>query len=284
MAKRKRRPKEQFELDIVIPVYGRPDLLQKCLQSIDDTIGDIKARIIVVDDQGPEQEELTEVYQSLNGTSRLIRNPQNSGFPKTVNTGVAAGNAPLILLLNTDIELLPGCLQEMIGTFDDPETGVVGPKLLFLPDSNDPHRPAGKVQHAGLAIRQTGQVVHANIGWSEDHPKVNYTREMSAVTGACFMTRRSVWREVLKLYQQSGDLTTGAMNEVYSPGTYEDVEYCFAARTLDYKVIYQPAARAYHFTNASVLKYNVGYPTGRNEMIFRARCGQMLIWDEWRYL
>ena len=107
---------------------------------------------------------------------------------------------------------------------------------------------------------------------------------MQAVTGACLMTKREVWRKVIKIYQESGDKTGGALNEVYGRGTYEDVELCFVARSLGYKVIYQPLAAGTHFVGGSSAMQKEGFPLGRNEMIFRARCGGLLAWDEWRWL
>lgn len=284
MAKRKqRKAKENYDLDIVIPVYGRPDLLRKCLNSIEATRGDIKAKILLIDDKGPDQKELGAIYHTLNGASRVSHNKQNLGFPKTVNNGIALGNAPLVLILNTDIELEPDCLQTMMAEFEDKQVGVVGPKLLFPLNSGDPQRPAGKVQHAGLAINFNGQVIHSNIGWSADHPKVNERRILQAVTGACLMTRRKVCREVVQIYRKGGDPNGGVFNEVYSPGTFEDVEFCFAARSIGHQVIYTPKAVAYHHVGASVQQGNGSYPIQRNEMIFKARCGNMLAWDEWRF-
>lgn len=282
MAKRKRKRKI-VDLDIVIPVYGRPDLLEKCLQSVDDTKGDIKINTIIVDDCGPEQDELSKIYKSLNGQSRVLKNKQNMGFPFTINRGLLSGNAPLILILNSDIELKPECLEIMMSEFDNEDIGVVGPKLLF-PDSNDPSRPYGKVQHAGLAVNIKGQIIHANIGWSSDNPKVNERRSLQAVTGACLMTRRSVCKKIYSIYQTTKDPTSGPFNEVYSPGTYEDVEFCFAARSEGFEVVYTPKAEAYHWVGASVKQNQRGYPLQRNEMIFRARCGKLMLWDEWRYL
>jgi len=283
MARRRGKKRQIADLDIVIPVYGRPDLLKKCLQSVEDTKGDIKISTIIADDCGPEQDELLAIYKSLNGQSRVLKNKENKGFPFTVNRGLSSGNAPLILILNSDIELLPGALQEMMSEFDNEKVGIVGPKLLF-PDTSDPTRPYGKVQHAGLAVNIRGQIVHANIGWSSDNPKVNERRSLQAVTGACLMTRRLVCKKIYSLYQTTKDPTSGPFNEVYSPGTYEDVEFCFAARSEGFEVIYNPKAQAYHYVGASVKQNQQGYPLQRNEMIFRARCGRLILWDEWRYL
>ena len=283
MAKRKRKPKNQYQLDIVIPVYGRPDLLQKCLDSIEATKGDIKAQIILVDDQGPNQDELDKIYQSLNGHSRLVRNSENQGFARTVNAGIRRSSAPLVLILNTDIELQSGCLQAMIAEFDNPVIGAVGPKLLFPNDSQDLQRPANLVQHAGLSVDFNGDILHANIAWPADHPKVNQRRNMQAVTGACLMARREALKRVLEGYRNGGDPTKGPVNEVYGRGTYEDVELCFAIRAADYEVVYTPFAVAYHEVGASVLQDDGGYPLQRNALIFNARVGQLLIPDDWRY-
>lgn len=274
MAKRKRK---QFDLDIVIPVYGNPELLQKCLDSLE--AGNLRTRLILVDDQGPDQDKLDEVYQSLNGTSRLVRHNENKGFAKTVNDGIKVGLAPLVLILNTDVELEPGAIQVMASVFEDKEVGIVGPKLLFPLDSTDPTRPAGKIQHAGLGINFKAQVVHLNISWSSDNPKVNERRELQAVGGACVMFRRKVFKDVLDFYRKGGDPTDGPFNEVYGQGTYEDVEICLVAREQGWKVIYTPDAVGYHHVGAS----EVTFPLGRNEHIFKARCGAVIAWDEWRY-
>ena len=275
MAKRRQKLTPEYDLDIVIPVYGQADLLSKCLASID-----VKARVILVDDCGPEQDKLKEVYSGLNGNSTLIRQPQNSGFARTVNTGVNRGNSPLVLLLNSDIELKPGAIQAMIDEFNNPEVGIVGPKLIF---GDHRWQQYGKIQHAGMAVNWFGQFIHVNIGWSPEHHKVNQRREMQAVTGACLMIRRKIWKDILAQYKGFGDPTTGALNEIYTKGCYEDIELCFAARGLGYKVIYQPKAEALHYVGASVTGAGEAYPIQRNELIFRARCGHLLQFDEYRW-
>lgn len=285
---RKADVKPEYDLDIVIPVYGQAELLARCLASIEATKGDIKARVIVVDDCGPDREKLNDVYLSFNGhsilkcdDSILIYNHKNMGFSYTVNTGVNRGNAPLILILNSDIELQPDCLQQMVREFQNSKVGIVGPKLIF---ADNRWQNYGKVQHAGLAVNWFGQFVHVNLGWSPEHPKVNKRREMQAVTGACLMISRQAWRGIHANYRSFDDPTTGALNEIYSKGQYEDVELCFAARALDLAVVYQPKATALHYVGASVTGAGEGFPTARNENIFKARCGHLLVFDEWRFL
>jgi GT2 family glycosyltransferase len=95
---------------------------------------------------------------------------------------------------------------------------------------------------------------------------------MSAVTGACFITRRSLWKEI------------GGFFEGYGKGTFEDMEYCFAVRRRGAKVIYTPLAVGYHLVNGSRLNgAGEGFALSDNEQLFRMRNRDLLNWDEWRF-
>ncbi len=301
MAKRKRRTSHQtpqqlpVDLDIVIPVHGRPDLLQKCLTALSLAAFDVNYRLFIVDDASPNQDEMKPVYNSLNGASKVVKNSQNVGFPATANRGAAMGSAKSILFLNSDVEIKGGAIRKMLdmlwspnspegvlGPEPDAPVGIVAPKLLFA-DGYGETRPAGKVQHAGMAFNSMGKPIHVNIGWSADHPKVNIQRSMQCVTGACLMIRREAWNAVTQSYKSSGDPTLGGFNEIYGLGTFEDIELCLAVRAHGYKVVYEPAAVGTHHVGASSDMQGKGYPLQRNESIFKARCGHLVIWDEWLY-
>lgn len=284
------------ELDIVIPVYGRPDLLGPCLAAVEANTLAIDYQLILVDDKSPEPETLEPIYNSLNGNTRLIRHTANMGFPATCNDGAAQGNAPAILFLNTDVVLRPGAIAAMLKTLwadaqsvppamiapHTGQVGVVGPMLLF--PEGTPYGPPGKIQHAGMDFNLSGQPIHVNIGWSADNPKVTMQRSMQAVTGACLLTRRETWQKVTHAYRQAGDPSHGGFNLVYGRGTFEDVEYCFAARSHGYRVVYEPTAVGTHHVGASSVARNEAMPLSRNASIFRARCGHLILWCEWMWM
>lgn len=269
--------------------------MRQCLQAVELNTLAIDHNLILVDDKSPNPAEMEPIYSSLNGTARLIKHEQNAGFPATCNDGAAQGNSPAILFLNTDIILQPGAIQAMLDTLWSDELapsmiaphegpcGVVGPMLLFPEDSTDAIRPAGKIQHAGMDFNLSGQPIHVNIGWSRDNPKVTMQRGVQAVTGACLMTRRETWNSVTKAYQMAGDPSGGGFNLVYGRGTYEDLEFCFAARSNNYRVIYEPKAVAYHMVGGSSAMQNESFDLQRNASIFKARCGHLMLWGEWLY-
>lgn len=297
MAKRKRQSERNHELDIIIPVYGRPDLLRECLQAIPLAGFDVDYKLIVVDDKSPAQAAMDLIYNTvdlMNG-ARLLKNEVNKGFPATANRGAGLGNSPAILFLNSDVILKPKAIRTMLdtlwgdhipqGALDHPEKmkiGIVAPKLVFPEGGHNPSRPGGKIQHAGIAFNGSGKPFHVLIGWSAEHPKANLPRSMQAVSGACMMIRRETWSAIWRNYQSSGDPSGGGgFNEIYGIGTYEDIETCFSARGLGWRVVYEPAAVGVHHVGASIGQQSGGYPLGRNEAIFKARCGHLIIWDEW---
>ena len=276
MAKRKRKqnrtPPIIADLDIVIPVYGRFDMLERCLASIPEATKS-SYKITIYDDNSPDKEEADAFYKQFvtDRMVKVIRGKKSKGFPGACNTGVSAGHAPLVFLLNSDVVLSKGSLDIMIEDMKDQSIGVVGMKLLFPDDSIDAIRPAGKIQHVGLFTNVFGDIVHSFIGWSPDNPRPNAIHEAYAVTGAALLTRRALWRKV-------GGLFTG-----YGRGTYEDVEYCLTIRALGYKIIVEIDAVATHYVGASASQ-NAPFNLRANKNIFMSRWARTLKYTDWEIL
>jgi GT2 family glycosyltransferase len=275
-------------IDILMPVFGEFTMAAQSINRVPiaaASLGEDRIRIIIIDNGTPvwisndskrelsPKEQAKPVLEALRSQDQFIRLEKNVGYPGAINFAASKGKSPLILILTPDVFLEPGCIEEMVREMDDPMTGIASPKLLFPTDRESPRGPAGTVQHAGLAFNIRGNPFHIFIGWSPDHPKVNVRREMSAVTGACFMTRRALFEDI------------GGFDEKYGAGTFEDVDYCFAVRSRNLNVIYQPKAVAFHLVGGSMLEgaNRHGFNLPVNETRFRGRWAEMLAWDEWRY-
>ena len=288
MAKRKKvrsnQPKTQrisigssnAQLDILIPVYQRFDLLKQCLMALPDACGDINYRVVLFDNGSPK-EEADEFYSQDFGEQniKVIRNKDNVGFPRACNIAFNHGYAPLVFFLNDDVILDPNSVPLLVKEFDDPKIGIVGMKLVFpeytdLPQDQH-NRPAGKVQHIGLETSVNADFVHLYLGWNPDHPKVNKRRDCYAVTGAAMMIRRPLFIRAGKFY------------EGYGRGTWEDVDLCMVVRSMGYNIIVVPEAKGIHHTEATATTYNLGYDLQGNKQIFLSRWKNNLDWSEWLY-
>jgi len=278
-------------LDICIPVFGEFGMLHRAIQSVMQAANRIDGeyRIIVVDNgtpawvagtpDDPSREvspaELSEpIRQLLRPQDRFIRLEQNAGYPGAINEAVSHGTSPLILCSSSDVFLEPDTISVMLREIQsDPLIGVVAPLLMF-PKDESPHGPPGGVQSAGMAFDIKGNPIHIFIGWTPDNPRVCKRREMQAVTGACFMTKRQVWTQV------------GGMAQIYGAGTFEDMEFCFSARSLGYKIVFQPEAKAYHYVGGSIRQGagKQGFALTTNATIFKGRWATALEWDIYKYL
>ena len=263
----------RMKLDIVICVYGRFDLLTKCLDAIPMAASGVSYNIVLVDNASPDRMEANTFYQSLDKSITVIRNRDNFGFPAACNVGAKRKQSPLIFMLNSDVILYPEAISKLVSDFDDPKVGVAGMKLLFPDDPaglNTNIRPAGKIQHIGMETNIRGEFIHVFVGWDADHPRANKVRETYAVTGAALMTRRSLWNRI------------GGFREDYGRGTWEDVDYCLSVRDAgEYTVIVDPTAVGIHYTGATAEKYQIGYPMDFNKLIFLQKWANRINYTEY---
>lgn len=87
---------------VLIPVYDGRDETLACIASVRDTVP-TDTRILVVDDASPDpslSEDLVALERS--GAITLLRNPENLGFPRTVNRGLAELRGCDVVLVNAD--------------------------------------------------------------------------------------------------------------------------------------------------------------------------------------
>jgi GT2 family glycosyltransferase len=270
---RKRRRYVKSDVDIIIPVYNRFDLLEDCLHALPGAIGDIPYKVYIFDN-GSKPEDADKYYSNLDSPITVIRSTQNVGFPKACNEAAKRGKSDLIFLLNDDIVLFPNSLKILIEDIkSDPKIGVLGMKLMFPSDHHDdPIRPEGKIQHVGMFTNIRADFVHTFVGWSADNPKPNAVRDAYAVTGAAFLTRRKIW------------LRIGGLFEGYGMGTFEDVDFCMSAREMGYKICVNTKAEGTHFTGATAQSENIPYNMLGNKMVFMSRWQGKLAYTDWKVL
>jgi len=247
-------------------------MLINCLKSIPDAAGDIIYNIIIVDN-GSKAEEI-KAYREFGKAQfgdklHIIEMHRNTGFPHACNRGASFGYSPLLFFLNDDVILYPNSIDKLVRYMDEPKTGAVGMKLIFPKDSNDPRRPAGKVQHVGMSTNIKGDFIHNFVGWSPDNPRVLAVKESYAITGAAMMTRKILFKQV------------HGFDEQFGMGTYEDVNLCLMLRDLGYNIRVAQDAIGEHFVGATALDKQIQYPLHQNRELLLAKRGGKLLYTEW---
>jgi O-antigen biosynthesis protein len=215
-------------VSILIPSKDQPRLLERCVDSL--LAGAYPSQEIVLVDTGSVTAESRAVNTRLASRPgvRLLHWDQPFNYAAVNNFAVRHAHGEVLTFLNDDTEVItPDWLERMLEHALRPNVGAAGAKLLY---SN------GTLQHAGIVLGLKNKICghllqHAPDAASERLLVV--ARNVSAVTGACLMMRRSVFDEV------------GGFEEQFA-GDFNDVDLCLKVRQRGYQVIWTPHARLYH--------------------------------------
>lgn len=97
---------------IAVPVFGQLELTRRCLQSIDDRTV-VSVPLLIIDDAGTPALPEDLVAETVRSGRRyqLIRHSRNAGFVETVNEAFDIAGSRDVVLVNSDVTVLPGWLE-----------------------------------------------------------------------------------------------------------------------------------------------------------------------------
>lgn len=222
-------------VSILIPTRNRADLLRPCLDSLKRTLGEVAHEILVIDNDSREPETLSLFEEIAAEGVRIAHVSGPFNFARAVNAGASVASGEFLLLLNNDVEALrEGWLTEMLSRLAEPDVGAVGAKLVF---------PEGGIQHGGVVLGPNLAAAHAFDERPDDDPgygeMLRVAHETSAVTAACLLTRRKLFRAL------------GGFDGTRFPVLFNDVDYCLRLRASGRRVVMAPQARLIHRAGAS---------------------------------
>lgn len=126
-----------IQLSIIIINYNTYELTCACLKSIYAFTKNINFEIILVDNASSECDPT--IFSTTFPELKIISLPQNIGFAKGNNAGIAQAVGNTILLLNSDTEIVDDILSTSYHKLASADTiGVLSIQLRY---------PDGKIQH-----------------------------------------------------------------------------------------------------------------------------------------
>jgi GT2 family glycosyltransferase len=210
--------------------------LKPCVDSILQKTTWPDYEILILDNQSRCQDALVYMEKiAADARVRVVTYDHPFNFSAINNFAVEHADGELVCLLNNDTEVISAdWLEEMASRLLQPGVGAVGARLYFSD---------GRVQHAGDAIGPGGCANHLHGVIEADDPgymnRAVLPQELSAVTAACLLTYRALYREL------------GGLDEQNLAVAFNDVDFCLRVREAGYRVVYTPYAELYHYESVS---------------------------------
>ncbi len=225
------------KISILIPNKDHVDDLRRCVESIKARSTYDNYEIIIIENNS-EEKATFDYYKTLEGQEKItvVTYKGEFNYSKINNFGAGYATGKYLLLLNNDTQVITmNWLENMLMYAQRDDVGAVGAKLYYGDRT---------IQHAGVVV---GLGAHRTAGHT--HYKINYdnlgymgklcyAQNVSAVTGACLMVKKSLYDKL------------GGLDEEFKVAL-NDVDFCLRLLEKGYLNVFTPFAELYHFESAS---------------------------------
>lgn len=227
------------KFSIVIPVCNNAEYTRECLKSIQDNSYDHE--VIIVDNGSKDKQPRGDIY---------IRNENNLGFPKAVNQGIKKATGEIIILLNNDTLVSPGWLNnfsvhlqnyDLVGPCSNSISGLQCVQVGDIEDNSDFYHKANLFHQ-----ENEGQSV-----------------ALHRLVFFCVAIKREVINKI------------GYLDEIFSPGNFEDDDYCLRAVQAGFRCGMANDILIWHFGSVTHKSENIKHQQliDKNQKIFEKKWG-----------
>lgn len=202
-----------MKTSIIMLCHNQLHLTIDCIESL-TRFTDGEYELILVNNGSSDQTaQYLQKLELWRDNVRLVFNDGNLGFPRGVNMGLRMATGDYIVLINNDVIVTPEWDTRLRAHLDDPTVGIVCAATDFC--GNEAMVP-------GCDYRSLVEMLVFADGYTKDHAGVY--EELPMVGFYCVMFRREILERV------------GLLDERFTPGYFEDDDYCVRVRREGYTV------------------------------------------------
>ncbi|MBS1722987.1 MAG: glycosyltransferase [Armatimonadetes bacterium] len=216
-------------VSVCIPLFGGEDDIAACLASLEHC-RPLLHEVIVVDNASPDGAK--EVVRGFPWV-RLIENDSNRGFAAASNQGLAASSGEVVLFLNSDTFVpssgLRALIEDLLGSGTIAAAGPMSNNVGHFQQLDATYTTLERVELFAEELSRSGKE----------------PIEKDMLVGFCLAVKRSALDE------------TGAFDERFGLGMYEDTDLCYRMRRAGYKLVVSQRAFVHHKGSASISRANL---------------------------
>jgi GT2 family glycosyltransferase len=225
---------------VAVVSWNTRELLDRCLRSLEADVQGGLAQVWVVDNGSSDGSP--QMVRELHPWANLVAHTENLGYGQAANLVAQRTSSEWIAVSNSDVELEPGALEQLVTAgVTDPAAGVLAPRLLL---------PTGETQHLVWAFPTVRATLAQNLGplvlggrladqlalrgaWDPDRP-----RRVPWAIGAFLLIRRKAWEEI------------GGFDPTFWMSA-EDLDLGWRMHEAGWFTRYEPAAVVHHAESAA---------------------------------
>lgn len=216
---------------VVILNWNTADYLRRFLPPLLQSCEGLDAGVVVADSASTD--DSLQVLGKEFPQVRVVPLDANYGFTGGYNRALARIEAEYYVLINSDIEVPQGWLQPLVSWMDShPECGACAPKLHSWQNREYfeyAGAAGGWIDRFGYPFCR-GRVLKR---LEKDEGQYDSPCDVMWVSGACLMTRSSLWKEM------------GGLDDRFF-AHMEEIDYCWRLNLRGFKVTTVPQSVVYH--------------------------------------
>lgn len=240
-----------MKTSIIIVCFDQLEFTQQCIESVQAFTPE-EHEVIFVDNgstDGTHEWILEQLQKNPNYTG--IRNERNMGFPIACNQGIRAATGDYIVLLNNDAVVSKEWLRGLIDCAESsPDIGIVGPRSNFV---SGPQLVTDVSEGYDTLFKY--QLFAENFRKSFRGAYYPYWR----IVLFCALIKRNVINKI------------GVLDELFSPGSFEDDDFCLRACLAGFRNVICSDVFVHHHGSQSMRGINYKELLETNQRKFDAK-------------
>ena len=246
--------------DVVMPVNNNLHQLRPCLESLEKSLPK-NSKLFIIDDFSDSyvSKEIELICKEFSVDTVYFRNKKNIGYLKSCNHGITLGNNPFVVLVNSDTLVFKESFKILKDTFDRfPDVGIINPVSNWANWTRIPFPD-------GFNINELNDYI-SNFTSSELVADINNA-------SGFFMAVR---RELFDKY--------GLFDEIYSPGYYEETDFCMRILEQGHRVVVHKGLFIFHQGWGSFGEESRNFLMNKNKSQFLSKWGGKFHYleEEWK--